>query len=814
MDSKVAIIGMACRLPGADNPHELWELVRSGKTTFEPVSRQESLQAGYTPEQTDNPAFVAVRSALRDHDAFDSEHFGVSTRDAALMDPQHRVFLETVHAALHDAGIDPAGELTIGVFGSSSTSTYLPGPITAAGLWSNTDLNYPALLANDKDFLCTRTSYALGLRGPSVVVQSACSSSLLAIHLARASIARGECDVAVVGGVSISLPFLGGYLYRPGSIFSPVGSCRPFDAAADGTVKANGAAAVVLAPISLTEPGRVYAQVIGSAANNDGDDKVGYPAPGVTGQRTVIAAALADADIRAVDFVETHGTGTAIGDPIELHALCGALEGDAYLGSLKATIGHADAAAGVASLIKAALVLNYRTIPPLAGFVTPNPHLDLGRLKIPTETISLPDGDRTASVSSFGMGGTNVHVVLRRCADLLPREQTEPYPLARTRHWVTAPVPTTTTAPASTPPHGGPEVATVLRIVQNVLHDPAVGPDDDIFDAGADSLTVIDLVAELRGRGLTIGFADVEKSRTATEIAELISRATTVTSPPRAALLDTPSVVPTPSAHNTVIVSNHPDREIFLVHPAGGTTTCYLDLAGRLDPHLGVVGLYFPEDMVGSRLSMRQLAARYLAAIRERQPQGPYLLGGYSFGGNLAAEIALQLASLEERVERLVLIDSHPPHAYTSGDCTDRDYLAAFPALLQALFPSLRFAADPTGARTSLEILGLVSEPTWSPLMRTELDRFFAVWRENHGTLKRWTPDTPMSCPVLILEASDPEPQAILDHLGITATSVHEWERYLDGPVTYAPVRGDHYGIMRDAIAVSTIGRVLRDTLS
>lgn len=176
--------------------------------------------------------------------------------------------------------------------------------------------------------------------------------------------------------------------------------------------------------------------------------------------------------------------------------------------------------------------------------------------------------------------------------------------------------------------------------------------------------------------------------------------------------------------------------------------------------------------------------------------------------------MALQLAAVGEKVEHLVLIDSHPPHAYTSGDCTDSDYLAAFPALLRTLFPGLRFSGDPASARTSLEILDLVAEPVWSDGMRAELDRFFAVWRENHGALKRWTPDVAVACPVLILEASDPEPQEILDCLRISTTSVHEWERYLGGPVSYAPVRGDHYGIVRDAIAVSTIGRVLRDALA
>ncbi len=818
MNADLAVVGIGCRLPGADDPRELWELVRSGATTFEPVPREDSLRAGYTPEQIDDPAFVAVRSALRDHDAFDAERFGITARDAALMDPQHRVFLETVHAALHDAGIDPADDVQVGVFGSSSTSTYLPGPVTEAGLWSQTDLNFSAMLANDKDFLCTRTSYTLGLRGPSVVVQSACSSSLLAVHLARASIERGECDVAVVAGVSISLPFLGGYLQRAGGIFSSTGVCRPFDAAADGTVKANGAAAVVLTRVQDADPRRVYALLAGSAANNDGNGKPGFPSPGVAGQRAVIAAALADAGIDGVDYVETHGTGTALGDPIELRALGAAIPGGAYLGSIKATLGHADAAAGVTGLVKAALVLNHGTVPPMPGFATANPLLELGALTIPTVPVPLPDGDRTASVSSFGMGGTNVHVVLHREAGLPPREHTAAPAYARTRHWVASvPRESVLATAAAVVPNVAPVTAsrplvdTILRVARDVLQEPALDIADDLFDAGADSLAVIDLVAELRDLGLTVGFAEVERARTTVALADLLTPMQDCASAAQLVPIVLPNV---PSARNLVTVSEHPDREIFLVHPAGGTTTCYLDIARRLDPHLGVIGLYFPEDLVGSELSLRQLAARYLAAIREHRPEGPYLLGGYSFGGNLAAEMALQLAAEGEKVEHLVLIDSHPPHAYTSGDCTDADYLAAFPTLLRTLFPGLRFSADPHAARTGREILDLVAEPAWSAGMRAELGRFFTVWRENHGALKRWTPDTTIDCPVLVLEASDPEPQEILDRLGIAMTSVHEWERYVGGPVVYVSVRGDHYGIVRDPIAVSTIGRAVRDALA
>ena len=370
----IAIVGMGCRLPGASTVDELWDLVRGGANTFEQVPAAESRRFGYSDRHLADPDFVPVRSALADFDAFDHEFFAISARDAALMDPQHRVFLETVWAAIEDSG--HAGDHqrhNVGLFGSSSSSTYLAGPVAEAGLWDSTDINFSAMLANDKDFLCTRASYTLGLTGLSVVVQSACSSSLLAVHLACAALRRGDCDTAVVGGVSISLPHLGGYLHRTGGIFSRSGRCTPFDSAADGTVKANGAAAVVLrrAADATADRDHVYATIAGSAVNNDGRDKVGYPAPGVSGQAAVIAAALRQAGDDAARFAHR----TWVDRMPVLHT--GDEPVPSYLGSLKATMGHLDAAAGVAGLIKAALVLDRRSIPPLVGTTTPNPLLGL-----------------------------------------------------------------------------------------------------------------------------------------------------------------------------------------------------------------------------------------------------------------------------------------------------------------------------------------------------------------------------------------------------------------------------------------------------
>lgn len=940
----IAIVGIGCRLPGASTVDELWDLVSAGASTFEQVPAAESRRFGYSDRHVADPDFVPVRSALADFDAFDHEFFAISARDAALMDPQHRVFLETVWAAIEDSG--HAGDHqrhNVGLFGSSSSSTYLAGPVAEAGLWDSTDINFSAMLANDKDFLCTRASYTLGLTGLSVVVQSACSSSLLAVHLACAALRRGDCDTAVVGGVSISLPHLGGYLHRTGGIFSRSGRCTPFDSAADGTVKANGAAAVVLrrAADATADRDHVYATIAGSAVNNDGRDKVGYPAPGVSGQAAVIAAALRQAGDNAarVGYIETHGTGTPIGDPIEIRALdqgrravqhTGDEPVPSYLGSLKATMGHLDAAAGVAGLIKAALVLDRRSVPPLAGTTTPNPLLRLTDkgFHLPLQLLPAPDL-WAAAVSSFGMGGTNVHVVLRRApepgrdpqpsgrqlvtvygsdreavlascgalrrhlqahpdlrlddvaftlgvgrlqqsfavqlaagsvAELIARladptpapaaELTDrppvdagsarrvPLPgtvLRRRRHWVTpaAVAPEihavqalsieTSNADRGKSLHREVSLDAVHAIVATLLAEPDLELDDDIFDSGADSMTAIDLIAELKDAfGIGVEYAQLELTRTVRALTTLITELATPSAgdgPVSTVVLQALSshaqaAVPTANASNLIEVSRTGTRNLFLVHPAGGTTTCYVELARHTGDDLNIIGLYFPERYLGEQLTMRDLAERYLAAIRDHQPTGPYLIGGYSFGGNLAVEIALRLESAGEVVERLVMIDSHPPHAYTFGDCPEQSYLQAFPRLLEVLIPDIRFTETDHATITAPEqVLAAVSEPAWNASTRRELGHFFRIWQENHGVLKRWTPDRDLGCPVLIFEAQRPEPPEILQQLHIADSSVREWQRYLTGQVDYVPVEGDHYSIVRDRDALQVMGRTLCDAL-
>ena len=427
----IAIVGMAGRFPGARTLEHFWENLRDGVESVSFFSDEELLAAGVDPAQLADPAYVRAKAVLDDVAGFDAAFFGFTPREAELMDPQHRVLLECAWEALEDAGYDPERYgARAAVYVGSGTSTYLlsnllpnQGLLAASG-------SLQALLLNDRDFLATRLSYKLNLRGPSVLVQTACSTSLVAVHMACQGLLAGEADLAIAGGVSIGLPLVEGYLYHEGGISSPDGHCRAFDAAAGGSVAGNGAGVVVLKRLdaAMADGDQVYAVIRGSAVNNDGSAKVGFTAPSIEGQAEVITESLLMAGVEpeTIGFVEGHGSGTALGDPIEVLALRQAY-GDACasaLGSVKTNVGHLNTAAGVAGLIKAALAVKHGTIPPSLHFERPNPRGELGGFRVPTRAEPWPEGltPRRAGVSSFGLGGTNVHAVLEEAPEPEPAE--------------------------------------------------------------------------------------------------------------------------------------------------------------------------------------------------------------------------------------------------------------------------------------------------------------------------------------------------------------------------------------------------------
>ncbi|MDK4740181.1 amino acid adenylation domain-containing protein [Rhizobium sp. CNPSo 3464] len=428
----IAIIGMSGRFPGAPSVEALWQLICEGRNAFSQFSPEE-LEDAFTDEERAQPNFVPARPHLRDVELFDADFFGMYPREAALTDPQHRVFLEICWEALEDGGYDPQRYPgMIGVFAGSSMPTYLINNVLgdrakAEEFTSNYQIGcFQHLVGALNDTLATRIAYKFNLRGPAFTLQSACSTSLLAVSQACQNLLTYSCDMALAGGVSITIPQRRGYIYQEGGMASPDGTCRPFDANAAGTVFASGAGVVLLKrqEDALRDGDHIYAVIRGYGVNNDGSDKVGFVAPSVEGQAEAISAAFANAAVSpaTIGYVECHGTATPLGDPIEFSGLKGAFSEDppapasCALGSVKGNIGHTDAAAGVTGLIKTALALGKAKIPPMPNYEKPNPRIDLDHspFYIPTEMIDWPEmeGPRRAGVSAFGVGGTNIHVIV------------------------------------------------------------------------------------------------------------------------------------------------------------------------------------------------------------------------------------------------------------------------------------------------------------------------------------------------------------------------------------------------------------------
>ncbi|MCW2511409.1 MAG: polyketide synthase [Mycobacterium sp.] len=422
----IAIVGMRLRVPGASDVDQFWQNLADGVESITTLTAEDMRSAGVPDDVLALPGYVNAAPLLGDIDRFDAGFFGFSARDAALTDPQHRIFLETAWEALEDAGYDPATfGGAIGVFGGCEMSTYL------YQLFQNPDaLGYvdgmQLMVTNDKDHLCTQVSYRLDLRGPSVVVQTTCSTSLVATSVACESLRSGRSDMALAGGVTVRVPQRGGYYYVAGSILSPDGHCRPFDMNAQGTVVGSGVGLVVLKRLedALADGDTIHAVIRGFGLNNDGRDKVGYTAPGVSGQATAISDAYRCAGVspESVGYVEAHGTGTILGDPIELSALTEVFRqytdrrGFCGIGSAKSNFGHLSCASGVVGLIKSVLCLEHAAIPPTVHYRAPNPGIDFVASPFYVTQSLHPFArngtPRRAAVSSFGVGGTNAHMLL------------------------------------------------------------------------------------------------------------------------------------------------------------------------------------------------------------------------------------------------------------------------------------------------------------------------------------------------------------------------------------------------------------------
>ncbi len=429
----IAVIGMSGRFPGADNISEYWRNLRNGVESLTVLSEEELRQAGVSAETLQDPDYVRAAYLLKNADRFDSAFFGYSPREARFIDPQQRVLLECAWQALEHAGYGGGTGRPTGVYVGSSLNTYLLFTGLAEQFKTDPVLT---LMSNDKDFLATRIGYKLQLEGPCLTVQTACSTSLVALHVACSAILAGECDLALAGGVCVKVPLNAGYMYREGGMLSRDGHCRAFDAKATGTIFGSGAGIVVLKRYAdaLSDGDTVHAVIKGTAINNDGGRKASYTAPSVIGLAEVIEQAMEFGQVKAdsISYVECHGTGTALGDPIEVHGLTKAFrasttkENFCALGSVKTNVGHLEAASGIASFIKAVCCLKNRYLPASLHFESANPALGLPGSPFFVNAVGRewPDdgGPRTAAINSLGVGGTNANVLVQEA----PLQEAQP----------------------------------------------------------------------------------------------------------------------------------------------------------------------------------------------------------------------------------------------------------------------------------------------------------------------------------------------------------------------------------------------------
>ncbi|HLU88647.1 MAG TPA: amino acid adenylation domain-containing protein [Cyclobacteriaceae bacterium] len=436
-EADIAVIGMSGRFPGANSVEALWEVLKSGKETIT-FFKEDEVDNSVPSSIKNDPMYVKARGIVEDADQFDPSFFGINPKLAELMDPQQRIFMEIAWEALENAGYFPQnGHSNIGVFAGSYNNTYYLNNVQYHKKLVDQLGEFQVMSANEKDYIASRTAYHLNLKGPAVSVYSACSTSLLAIAQAVESIRNGQCDMALAGGASINAPVNSGHLYQEGAMLSANGHCSPFDANSTGTLFSDGAGVVLLKPLSKAkEDGdNIFAVIKGVGINNDGGEKGSFTAPSSEGQAGAISMALQDAQVdpASIAYIEAHGTGTPLGDPIEIEGLGMAFGPQARnqycaLGSIKSNVGHLTAAAGVAGFIKAVLSLHNRLITPSLGFSKPNPNIDFENSPFyvsrelqnwESETV------RRAGVSSFGVGGTNVHVVLEEFEGEVTRPETD-----------------------------------------------------------------------------------------------------------------------------------------------------------------------------------------------------------------------------------------------------------------------------------------------------------------------------------------------------------------------------------------------------
>lgn len=684
----IAIIGMSGRFPGAKNIDALWGNLCGGVESISFFTDEELLSSGVSAEEMSALNYVKARGVLSGYMDFDAGLFGISHQEAMIMDPQHRVFLECAWEALSKVKRTDVDE--IGLFAGCGINTYLlKNLLTNKNEILDKASELQVLIANDKDFLATKVAYKLNLRGPVVSIQTACSTSLVAVHTACLSLLNHECNMALAGGVSIRVPQKTGYVFTPGSINSPDGHCRPYDAAAQGTVNGGGAGVVILKRLAdaIADQDDVVSVIRGSAINNDGSLKAGYTAPSIDGQINVISKALKRADVHPEDitFVEGHGTATVLGDPIEVAALTEtyrkftAKKQYCALGSIKGNIGHLDAAAGVAGLIKAALCLKHGMLVPSLHFRTPNPKLNIetSPFYINTEKNEWVDDGRKriAAVSSFGIGGTNAHLIMESAPAVSALEKkneikNNALKLNSQRIWIDPPPLSDTKRDDDVSKKIYGRADTVKSVWLKFLGIDNIKSDDDFFALGGDSLLAVNIIKEINeSLFLNIPVGMILQFSVFKEFVDYVVAQKSHVSP---------------ETYSKNIIVNYDTNvssaksNLFVIHAAGGHVYSYRDLVRRLKKDVRVIGLQSPfissPDMEVP--DMHSLAQIMLKNIREIQADGPYYLLGSSFGGALAYEIANILIVEKNDVLFLGMVDTPDGNHVPDDIVTNADFLS------------------------------------------------------------------------------------------------------------------------------------------
>jgi amino acid adenylation domain-containing protein len=543
-NNDIAIVGMSCRFPGARSVEAYRDMLLKGRCEFRHLTLDEVVAAGVPYSIAVDSNYIKIAAPLEGIDEFDTEAFKLTPAEVAVIDPQHYHFLECTYEALHEIGFkQKKSNQRIGIYAGADLSYYAMKRMKDDAIWDPMG-HWQDIISNDSHFLATSISYRLGLTGPSVGVQTACSTSLVAVHMALQALISGDCDVAVAGGVSIRGNQNRGYLYRDGSILSPTGTCRPFDKDADGTVLSSGVGVVVLMRLqdALNNKIPLWAVIKGSAVNNDGNRKVGYTAPSVEGQAAVISEALSVAgfDPKTIGYIEAHGTGTKLGDPIEHRALASVYKSSSrnarYIGSVKSNFGHLESAAGVAGLIKAILSVRFGEIYPSLGYVSPNPEIDWTQssFKIADHVMNYPDlqSPRRAAVSSFGIGGTNCHVLIEEPhADdtsigglKVPVFRT--YPFKRRKIWTP---PSMLLSPIENVQLNITQVLVDNKSILMKLWNDVIGkmpePDDCFLAVGGDSIKAAQLAGKIKENlGTDIPILDILEIDSFSDLVKLMTR--------------------------------------------------------------------------------------------------------------------------------------------------------------------------------------------------------------------------------------------------------------------------------------------------